>query len=226
MRIRKPATAPASLLSPREHARAAARGRAATGCQVVAQAREGRILQSIPGIGATSAAAIIAAIGNIHNFETAAALKAYFGWAPVVTQTGVTTDRARLTRGGERTMKEIVCLAAMRGVREGGAWRTLYDRLVPRKCAYDERTRSYTGRMKVIARVAGQMTAMIYAFLKADAELLARTPPGAVPPDSMLYDPAIHQSHRAGRYRSMKPRVPTAPLVQLPQRDAPSSPVG
>lgn len=51
---------------------------------VVEHAREGRILRSLPGIGATSAAAIIAATGNIANFRDAAALKAYLGWAPKV----------------------------------------------------------------------------------------------------------------------------------------------
>src|SRR5262249_28776762 len=44
---------------------------------VVTQTREGRILTSIPGIGPIPAAAILAAIGNILNFETAARLKSY-----------------------------------------------------------------------------------------------------------------------------------------------------
>ena len=43
---------------------------------VVKQAREGWILTSIPGIGPIAAAAILAAIGNILNFETAAQLLA------------------------------------------------------------------------------------------------------------------------------------------------------
>src|SRR5262249_3213522 len=44
---------------------------------VVVQAREGRILTSVPGIGPIPAAAILAASGHILNFETAAQLKAY-----------------------------------------------------------------------------------------------------------------------------------------------------
>jgi len=42
--------------------------------QILADSREGRILLSLPAIGPTSAAAIIAAIGNIDNFPSAAAL--------------------------------------------------------------------------------------------------------------------------------------------------------
>jgi transposase len=44
-------------------------------------AREGKILTSM-GIGVIQAATIIAAIGSIHNFPSAATLKSYFGWAP------------------------------------------------------------------------------------------------------------------------------------------------
>ena len=52
-------------------------------CQLVETSREGQILTSIPGIGTIQAAAILAAIGNILNFECAADLKSYCGWAKV-----------------------------------------------------------------------------------------------------------------------------------------------
>jgi len=56
--------------------------------QIMEHAREGQILLSFPGIGPIAAATIIAAIGSIHNFPSASALKSYFGWAPVVAQSG------------------------------------------------------------------------------------------------------------------------------------------
>lgn len=59
---------------------------------------------------------------------------------------------------------------------------------------------------------------MIYAFLKADAELLARTPAGSPPPEPMLYDAAIHQAHQAGRYRPTKPRAERGRVIELAQR--------
>src|SRR5262249_41188183 len=46
---------------------------------IVDHAREGQILQSLPGIGPVMAGAMLAAIGSIHNFPSASALKAYFG---------------------------------------------------------------------------------------------------------------------------------------------------
>lgn len=184
---------------------------------ILEYAREGRILLSIPGIGTYSAAAILAAIGNVDNFPHASALKSYFGWAPKVTQSGTTVDTATLTRAGERTMKEVMYLVAIRGVREHGQWADLYQRLVQRKCDYDEKLRDFRGKMKVIGRIAGQITAMIYAFLKADAELLANSPAGVSPPEPMLYDPAIHELHRTGQYRSSKPIASVERISLLPK---------
>jgi transposase len=85
--------------------------------QILEHAREGRILLSMPWLGHSSAAAILAAIGNIDNFASAAALKAYFGWAPRVVQSGTSADSATISRAGERTMKEVLYLVAIRGVR-------------------------------------------------------------------------------------------------------------
>jgi len=51
--------------------------------QLVERSREGQMLTSIPGIGIMQAAAIMAAIGTILNFERASDLKSSCGWAPV-----------------------------------------------------------------------------------------------------------------------------------------------
>jgi transposase len=48
--------------------------------QVLGTSREGRILTSIPGIGAMQAAVIMAAIDSIANFDRPAQLKSYGGW--------------------------------------------------------------------------------------------------------------------------------------------------
>src|SRR5207302_3230318 len=54
--------------------------------QLVEHSREGKILTSIPGIGPQAAAALIATIGTIANFERPAQLKSSFGWVPKVAQ--------------------------------------------------------------------------------------------------------------------------------------------
>lgn len=173
--------------------------------RIVEQAREGQILLSFPGFGPVTAATIIAAIGSIHNFPSASALKSYFGWAPVITQSGSTLDHARLTRGGTRTMKQILFLAVFQAIRlQDNEWAKLYQRLVTTHCPYDEKTQSRVGKKRVIGRVAGQMTEAIYALLKRDAEVLANVLPGQDPPPPLLYDPEVHQRHRQGHYRPLK----------------------
>ncbi len=124
---------------------------------LLAQSREGRILLSMPGIGTVSAAAILAAIGRIDNFPTASALKAYFGWAPRRDQSGQTRDRAALMRGGQPSTRRVLYLVALRSIRISPAWAGLYDRLVVRKCPYDERLGRRTGKNVVVGRIAGQI---------------------------------------------------------------------
>ncbi len=96
-------------------------------------------------------------------------------------------------------------------------WAKLYERLVPIKCRWDERTRSYKGRLVVIDRLAGQMMEMIYALLKKDAETLRKVPNGQEPPAAILYDPEVHQAHRQGKYHSMKSETQPVKIVQLPK---------
>ena len=94
-------------------------------------------------------------------------------------------------------------------------WSKIYERLVPMKCSFNEKTRRYAGRGKVIGRIAGQIISVIYALLKQDLETLSKVPSGTKPPDPLLYDPEIHRRHRAGQYRAATPQKPVK-LLQLP----------
>jgi transposase len=188
--------------------------------QIVEQSREGQILTSIPGIGLIQAAAIMAAIGNILNFERACDLKSYFGWAPVSEISGKTLDRVQLTPGGTRPMKQMLFLCVGHAVQMDCEWARLYERLVPKKCSYDERRQAYRGKLKVLGRIAGQIIEMIYAFLKQDAELLSQIPPGQTPPPPALYDPETHKRHRNGEYCPMKNVPRQRKVIRLPERHA------
>lgn len=179
------------------------------------RSREGRILRSIPGIGELSAATLIALIGNIANFASAAALKSYCGWAPTITQSGQTLDHTRLSPRGVRLLKRTIYLCVWKALQMETEWAAIYQRLVPLKCAYDERTRQYLGRGKVIGRIAGQMVSVIYALLKQDQELLQKLLPGTKAPPPRLYDPEIHRRHRTGQYQAASRAKPHA-LLELP----------
>ncbi len=187
-------------------------------CTIVKNAREGKILLSLGIIGPIQAAMIIAAISNILNFPSAATLKSYFGWASKREQTGTSYDRSSLSHAGTRTMKQMMFLITISATRLDNEWARLYERLVPIKCSYDERTRSHKGKLKVVGRIARQIIEMIYALLKKDAEVLSKVPPGVEPPAPMLYDRAIHQAHRQGKYCSLKPAQKRETIVLLPKQ--------
>jgi len=185
--------------------------------RIATQAREGQSLLSFPRIGSVTAATISAAVGSILNFPSASARKSYFGWAPVVVQSGSALDHTRLTRGGTRTMKQVVFLAVWQALREHDSeWAKLYDRLVKANCRDDERTQSYVGKRRVIGRVAGQMTEALSALLKRDAEVLSEVLPGQEPPAPLLYDPQAHRQHRQGQYRPLTstPLPNTIPILR------------
>jgi transposase len=170
-----------------------------------ATSREGRIVMSVPGWGPMQAAVLIAGIGNIANFPTAAAFQAYCGWVPKIEQSGSSIDNVHMYRGGNRNIKGGMFLVVSGALRDNNEWKRLYDRLVRRKCEYDPKTGKYKHTMNVIARIANQMLSVIYQLLKSDQMLLQDTAAGQTPPEPMLYNPAIHKLHINGKYQPSKP---------------------
>lgn len=71
-----------------------------------------KLLMTLPGIGASTAHAIIAAIGDIGRFESAGQLAAYFGLVPSVHQSAERSFHGRITKQGNR---HHVHLAAFSG---------------------------------------------------------------------------------------------------------------
>jgi Transposase IS116/IS110/IS902 family len=181
--------------------------------QIVEHSREGQILLSIPPISPMIAAAILATIGHIANFEDAGHLKSYFGWAPKRAQTGVSFDWTSLTKGGSREMKKMMYLLAWHAITTETEWASLYKRLVPRLCSYDERTQTYKGKGKAIGHVIGRLITLIYALLKQDDEILGHLAPGTKPPEPVLYDPELHKRHRTGHYQPLKKGRPKNRIV-------------
>src|SRR5258708_23415122 len=172
---------------------------------IVDYAREGRILISC-SVGATNGAVLIAMIGNIANFASPAHLRAYCGWAPLQNSSGISLDNTKLTAGSNRLLKRVVYLIVWNLISEDSKWRELDQRLLPIKCAYDSRLKTYRGKNKVIGRVAGQFLGVVYSLLRRDYDMLNTLEPGAEVPEPMLYDRALHCAHRAG-HRTPVPAV-------------------
>ena len=91
-------------------------------------------------------------------------------------------------------MRQTLYVIVWRAIQWDTDGKEVYDRLVTRKCHVDERTRRLVGREKVIGRLAGQMTSVIFVLLKKDQELLSHLAPGVTPPEPQLSDAALHQN--------------------------------
>lgn len=157
------------------------------------ESRDGRILLSFPTIGTTQASIILAHMGNVANYPRASKLRGYMGWSPHQRQTGTSTDSMTLTKGGNPLLKQTMFLVSLTAIRTDTQWRTLYHRLVPRICQFDERTGRYKGRMKVIGRIAGPMIGLIYVLLRKDYDLLAALAEGEDPPEPEVYERSKHR---------------------------------
>jgi transposase len=168
--------------------------------------REGQILQSF-GIGRIQAGILVSGICPISNFETPAKLKGYVGWAPRRIQTGTTLDKMTMQHRGNRMLKQATYMIVVNFLKDHeGHWRKKYDRLVERKCNYDGRLKKYTGTMKVIARIAGDLLASMWLLLRKDYDLLQSLEPGQEPPAPELYGEKRHhvQSEPAQEESEMK----------------------
>lgn len=167
----------------------------------VTATREGQIIMSLGDfVGPLAAGEIIASIGDINNFESASKFKGYTGWNPIEDQTGKSRNGMTLNKGGNRMLRQTMYLVGMRAVKNETEWRSIYQRLVEKQCPIDERKGQRRGKMRPLSRIIGQISNMIYKFLRDDAQLVATSPPGDLP-KPMLYNRAIHRSHIHRRLR-------------------------
>jgi transposase len=72
----------------------------------------GRLLQSIPGIGPQLAATIAAEIGDIARFQTPADLRSYSGLVPSVRQSGERRYTGPLVKRGNRYLRWALVMSA------------------------------------------------------------------------------------------------------------------
>lgn len=75
------------------------------------RSEDARLLMTIPGIGAVSAALIMSQIGVIERFPNSRKLCAYAGIVPRVYSSGMTNRTGRITRSGRSIFRWVLGLA-------------------------------------------------------------------------------------------------------------------
>ena len=104
--------------------------RQAMSCQEI------RRLMSVPGVSLVSAAAFVAAAGEIHRFSTPKKLVSYVGLDPRVRQSGEGPARhGHISKQGSSEARHMLCEAAWVAVRTPGPLRAFYERVRARRGA-------------------------------------------------------------------------------------------
>lgn len=94
---------------------------------------EMRRLLTLPGVNAVTAAAMMAAVGDIRRFPTARHLVSYLGLNPRVQQSGSEPARhGRISKQGPSDARHVLVEAAWRAARETGPLRVFAGRVAAR----------------------------------------------------------------------------------------------
>ncbi|NLG27139.1 MAG: IS110 family transposase [Chloroflexi bacterium] len=92
-----------------------------------------KLLMTLPGIDATTAHAIMAAIGDIHRFRSPDRLAAYFGLVPSVHQSAEHAYHGRITKQGNSNVRWLLIQAAQIAGRHPGPLGKQFATLARRK---------------------------------------------------------------------------------------------
>lgn len=77
-----------------------------------AEADPDGIVSSAPGVGPVTAAVVAGRIGDPHRFTSLAAIRAYSGLVPKVSQSGVGETHGGITKAGDPLLREMLFMAA------------------------------------------------------------------------------------------------------------------
>lgn len=116
-----------------------------------------KLLDSIPGVGITTAAQICSMIVDIDRFETADKMRSFFGMAPKVKDSGASVKHGHITRHGDPMMRSIL------GRTVSQLQRCASDDSIPRYY------RSHKGSMKggvLMVATENKLLNLIFAILK------------------------------------------------------------
>src|SRR5690242_20932784 len=136
-----------------------------------------RVIQRLPGIGPVLAAVIIAEIGDVTRFRTAAQLASWAGLTPRHRESDTKVTRGHVTKQGSRLLRWALIEAIQRVPRDS-AIGTVKDAIIARRGK----------EAKNIAKVAAArrlLTLVFYGLRDGQIRCLSR-PPADSPPLAQL----------------------------------------
>ena len=83
---------------------------------------------SMPGVGRKTAAAILMAVGDLSDFDTAEQLASYAGICPATHQSGTSIHSQRVNRAGNKKLKNALWQSSFSCIRTHERSRQYYER--------------------------------------------------------------------------------------------------
>jgi hypothetical protein len=125
-----------------------------------------RRLMTLPGISFITAAALMAAIGDISRFPTAAQLVSYLGFDPRVRQSGSEpARRGRISKQGSGEARHLLVEAAWHASRTTGPLRAFAERIASRR-----------GSKVAVVAVARKLVVIAWHMLTKDEDYALARP--------------------------------------------------
>src|SRR3989337_542807 len=117
--------------------------------------KEMEIVMSIPGVGFTTAAAVMAEIGNIEEFSKPKQLVGWSGLAPAINESAGKFSNGHITKRGNKFLRTILVLAANSiAIGRPNKLRFFYERIKAKK-----------GHKKAIVALARKLVSIIHHLL-------------------------------------------------------------
>ena len=127
-------------------------------------------LTELRGVGDLGAAKILARVGDVSRFPTAAAFASYTGTAPIEVSSGDVV-RHRLSRAGDRQLNACLHIMAI----------TQIARDTPGRTYYRAKRAAGKGHKEALRCLKRRLSDIVYRQLRRDADRLAEAGPGGHP---------------------------------------------
>ena len=119
---------------------------------------DARLLETIPGLGATTTAKLLAYAGDVRRFRSAKALTAFIGVCPRQRLSGTSVrGRAMMSRSGHKALRHALYMPSLVARHHNQALKAFADRLASRGMA----------PKAVIGAVMRKLTHLIYGVIKS-----------------------------------------------------------
>jgi transposase len=113
-------------------------------------------LATIPGVGPVTVDVVVSELGDVSRFHSVKAVCAYAGLVPAVRQSGGKKSKdLGITKTGSPLLRWALVEAAWRVIRQGAAWRRVYDGI-----------KKKAGGKKAIVAVARRLLVVMAAMLR------------------------------------------------------------